>query len=99
MGMQLHGLTDHVGYLLETAVIHIIQRLQNAALDRLQAVTHVRDGTLFNNIGGILHEILIKEFMEFSQIGSIVHGVVNRVNFSTLTSGEIKIDQPAYICV
>ena len=76
MGMQLHGFSDHIGNLLETAIIHIIQGLQNTTLNRLQAVTHVRDGTFFNYIGSILHEILIKEFMEFSEVSYIFHEMV-----------------------
>ena len=73
MGVQLHGLPNHIGDLLKTAIIHIIQRLQNTTLNRLQAVTHVRDGTFFNDIRSILHKILIKEFMEFSKVCYIFH--------------------------
>ena len=90
MGMQLHGLADHVGHLLEPAVIHIMQRLQDAALYRFQAVTHVRNGTLFDYIRGILHEIFIKKLMEFSKISNIFHGVVNRVDFYSMPCEEFE---------
>ena len=75
MGMKLHGLPNHIGYFLKTAIIHIIQGLQNTTLNRLQAITHVRDGTFFNYIGSILHEVLVKELVEFSEISNIFHGV------------------------
>ena len=82
MGMQLHGLSDHIGNLLKTAIIHIIQRLQNTTLNRLKTITHVRDGTFFDYIGSILHEILIKEFMEFSKVSYYVfHEMAYKLDF------------------
>ena len=90
MGMQFHGLADHVGYLLEAAVIHIIQRLQDAALYRLQAVIYIGDSALFDDIRGILHEIFIKEFVEFPEISTIFHGGVNRVDFYNLPVRDFK---------
>jgi hypothetical protein len=81
MGVQFHGLADDVGHFLETAVIHVVQRLQDAALDRLQAVVYVGDRPLLDNIGGILNEVFVKEFMEFSQISSFFHGNVLSVEY------------------
>ncbi len=32
MGVELHGLADHIGHLVKPAVIHIVQCLKNTAL-------------------------------------------------------------------
>jgi hypothetical protein len=58
--------------------------LQDAALDRLQAVIDIRDRTLFDYIRSILDEVFIKELMEFSKISSFFHGVVATVDFYNL---------------
>ena len=90
MGMQLHGFTYHVGDLLETAVIHIVKRLQDSALDRLQAVINIRDCPLFNDIRGILDEVFIKELVELPKISIIFHGGVNTVDFYNQAGKALK---------
>ena len=40
MRMVLHALTNDIGHLVETAVIHFLHGVEDPALHRLQPVTH-----------------------------------------------------------
>jgi len=60
MGMELHGLAHHIGHLVETAVVHVEQGLEDAALHRLQPVVDIGNGPLSDDIGGILKKILFE---------------------------------------
>ena len=64
MGMELHGLTHYIGHLVEAAVIHIEQGLEDTPLYRLQAVMDVGNSPLPDNVGGVFKEILFKEVMQ-----------------------------------
>ena len=63
MGVQLHSLANDIGDLMVAAVIHIVQSLQEAALDRLQPVFDGGDRPLFYDIGSIFEEIGIEKFV------------------------------------
>ena len=58
--MVLHRLSDDVGDLGVVAVVHLVHRMQHAALDRLQAVHDVRDRTLQDDVGGIVQEPVLE---------------------------------------
>jgi len=58
VGMILHGLPDDVGYLVETAVIHLLHGMENPTLNGLQPVNHIGYGPLQDHIGGVIQEPL-----------------------------------------
>ncbi len=59
VGMILHGLPDDVGDFVEFAVVGGVHRPENAALDRLQPVVHVRNGPFLDHIRGVFQIILV----------------------------------------
>ena len=86
VGMEFHGFADHIGNLLEPAVVHVMQGLQNAALHRFQAVVNIGNRALLDDIRGILDEILVKESMEFAQLG-----VFGLFHIKGLANGYIRL--------
>ena len=64
MGMELHGIADDIGHLRELPVIIFIQGMEDAALDRLEPVVHIRDGAVADDIGGVLEEVVVHEVLE-----------------------------------
>ena len=59
--MVVHRGTDHVGDLVETAVIHLDHCVQDSPLDRLKAVLDVGDCPVLDDIGGIFYEVLSEQ--------------------------------------
>ena len=59
VGVILHRVADGIGHLVETAIVHLLQGVQDAALDRLQSVVEVRNRPLEDHIGGIIEEVLV----------------------------------------
>ena len=57
--MILHGVTDDIGDLDETAIVLLMQRPENAALNRLQAVRQVGDGAIPDDVGGVIEEAAV----------------------------------------
>jgi hypothetical protein len=49
---------DDVGDLVEAAVVHFLQRVEDAALDGLEAVVDVRDGALEDDVAGVVEKPL-----------------------------------------
>jgi len=62
--MQLHRLPHHIGDLVEPAVLHVEQGLQNPALHRLQPVMDIGNGPLPDDIGRVFQKILLKELLK-----------------------------------
>ncbi len=60
MGMKLHGLANNIGNLVETAVIHVVQGLEDTPLDRFQPIVDIRDSTLLDHVGGVLEKISVE---------------------------------------
>ena len=56
----LHRLADDVRHLGVPAVVHLVHRVQDAALDGLQAVHDVRDGALEDHVGRIVQEPVLE---------------------------------------
>ena len=56
MGVQGHGLSDGIGHLVETPVIHLEERLHDPSLDRLEAVVQMRDRPVKNHITCVLEK-------------------------------------------
>ena len=68
VGMEFHGLADHVGHLVETAVIHVVQGLQEPSLHRLEAVVDIGNGPFADDVGGVVEEIGVKQLMQFAAL-------------------------------
>ena len=56
MRVELHRGADDVGDLVEAAVVHVPERVEDAALDGLQAVVDVRDRAVEDDVAGVVEE-------------------------------------------
>ena len=54
--VQLHRGADDVGDLVKAAVVHVPERVEDAALDGFQAVVDVRDGTVEDDVAGVVEK-------------------------------------------
>ena len=54
-----HRAPDDGGDLDEAAVVHLGERVQDAALDGLEAVLDGRDGAVADRVGGELEEVVV----------------------------------------
>ena len=59
VGVVLHRVADDVGHLVETAVVHFTQAVQNAPLHGFQAVVLVRHCTLEDDVTGVVEEVVV----------------------------------------
>ena len=59
MRVILHRVADHVGHLVEPAVVHLPQAVQDATLHRLQSVVLVRDGALEDDVTRVVEEVVV----------------------------------------
>ena len=59
VGVVLHGVADDVGHLDEFAVVVLVQRMEDPALHRLEAVVQVGDRTVADDVGGVLDEVVV----------------------------------------
>ena len=59
VGVVLHRVADGIGHLVETAIVHLLQAVQDATLDRLQSVVQVRNRPLENDVRRIIEEVLV----------------------------------------
>ena len=57
----VHRVADHAGHLGEAPVILLPHRVENAALDGLEAVLHRRQGAVADGIGGELQEVFVHQ--------------------------------------
>jgi hypothetical protein len=57
----LHGVADDVGDLDEAAVVLFVERVENPALDGLEAVVELRNGAVADDVGGVLQKIAVHE--------------------------------------
>ncbi len=62
--MELHGVAHDVGDLDEAAVVVLVQRIENAALDGLESVLDLGDGAVADDIGGVLQKIAVHEAVQ-----------------------------------
>ena len=72
VGVQLHGLADDVGHLVELAVVHLVQGVEDAPLHRLAAVPQVGDGPVDDDVARVLEEVLLHQGLELAH-GSSLH--------------------------
>ena len=66
--MVLHGVADDVGHLDEPAIVLLVQRPEDAALDRLEAVRQVGDGAVADDVGGVIEEAAVDAAVERQSI-------------------------------
>ena len=59
MGVKLHRVADDVGHLVKAPVVHFTQAVQDAALDGLQSVVLVWDGTLKDDVARVIEEVVV----------------------------------------
>jgi len=59
-----HGSTDDGGHLLVAAVVVFEKGMQNAALNRLESVFVVGDGTVQNHVASVVQEPPVVEFFK-----------------------------------
>ena len=57
--MIVHGIADDVGCFVSPAVIDLVQYPEDTPLDRFQAVIHIGDGAIFDDIGGVVQKIAV----------------------------------------
>ena len=62
--MELHRVADDVGDLDEAPVVVLVQRIQDAALDGLEAVLDLGDGAVADDVGGVLQEIAVHQAVQ-----------------------------------
>ncbi|MPM79347.1 hypothetical protein SDC9_126380 [bioreactor metagenome] len=55
--MVVHGVADHVGGFVGASVVDLVERPEDAPLDRLQAVVHVGNRAVFDHIAGVFEEV------------------------------------------
>ena len=75
VGVVLHRLADYVGYLVKTAVVHLAQRVQNAALHGLEAVVDGGHGAFQDDVTGVVQKVILKHAFQRDHVGIHVGGV------------------------
>ena len=64
MRVVLHGLSYHVGDLVEFAVVDLVQRVEDAALDGFEPIVDVRNCTIPNGVRGVFEEVVVVEIVD-----------------------------------
>lgn len=64
VGMELHGVADDVGNLVERSVVGPVHGPENASLNGLETVVNIRNGALLDDIGGVFDEVRIHHLFE-----------------------------------
>ena len=59
VGMELHRLADDVGHLVVLAVVDLEERVEDAALDGLQAVVDFGNRPVLDDVGGVFEEVAV----------------------------------------
>ena len=81
MRVVFHAVAHGVGHLVELAVFHFVQRVEDAPLHGFQPVVDVGDGPVFYDVGGVFDEVLIEylvdkgHYTRFSMMNSRRSGV------------------------
>ena len=59
MGVVLHSLTHNISNLVEATILNTLHSVENTTLNRLQAILQMGNGTLKDNIRGIVQEPIL----------------------------------------
>ena len=62
----LHGVADDAGHFVETAVVHFEKSVQDATLDRFQAIVDVGDSPVLDDVGSVLDEVAFVKTVDIS---------------------------------
>src|SRR3546814_12160265 len=54
VGVVFHGIADHVGGLVEPAIVHLLQRMQDAPLYGLESIVDMGYGPVKDDVGGVI---------------------------------------------
>ena len=74
VGMILHRVADGVGDLVVAAVFELPHRVENAALDRLEAVVEMGNRAIKNDVGGVVDEPVLEHSVDVLQGGNVALG-------------------------
>jgi hypothetical protein len=66
MGMELHRVADHVGDLMEATVVHLEERVEDAALDGLETVVEIGDRAVEDEVARVLDEVILHQRLELA---------------------------------
>ena len=59
MRVKLHGFTGDIGHFVVASIIHTLHGVKDAALHGFEPVAQMRNGTLKDDIGGIVEKPLL----------------------------------------
>ncbi|MPL58967.1 hypothetical protein SDC9_04513 [bioreactor metagenome] len=63
VGVVLHAMPDDIGHLVELAVVHFEEGVQNAPLDRLKPVLQIGDSPVLDDVGSVVEEVVVEDFL------------------------------------
>ena len=66
MRVVLHGLPDDVGDFVELAIVHFDEGMEDTALNRFEAVVHMRNGAILDYVGRVFDEVGLIETIQVS---------------------------------
>src|SRR5690606_42159502 len=66
--MILHGVTYDIGYLIESSVIFLFERMQNSTLYRFKTIINMRYSTIQNYIGSIIQKPIFIQSRKWDSI-------------------------------
>ena len=69
MRMVVHGVAHDTCHLVETAVVHLVHGMQNAALYRLEAVLKIGHGAVENRIARVVQEPAVVQLFQVVYVG------------------------------
>ena len=64
MRVVLHGLSYDIGDLVELAVVDLVQRVEDAALDGFEPVVDVRNRPVPDGVGSVFEEVVVVEIVD-----------------------------------
>ena len=74
--MVAHALAHHVGDLVELAVVHFEERVQDAPLHGLEPVVDVRDRAVLDDIGGVFEIVAFVEVFYRAPSDQVLHDIL-----------------------
>jgi hypothetical protein len=67
VGMVLHAVPDHVGDLVEFAVVHLEEGVEDAPLHGLEPVLEVGYRPVLDDVGGVVEVVLVEDLLYVGQ--------------------------------
>ena len=88
VGVIVHHVADDVGRLVGPAVVDLLERPEDAALDRLQAVVHVGDRPVLDDIRGVVQKIPVHHGPQIGVIAPLIDGFFA---FAGFRLGDLRV--------